>query len=334
MKKKVVVLSTGGTIASAPGNDGKNISGALPGEVLIQKIDLKADVDLEVISVFQKPSNAITLTDLSTLREMCQTLIDRDDVCGIVVTHGTDTLEDTAYFLESTLDTNDTVLVVTGSQRVPHAMGTDAYTNLKAAIVVAASAKARNLGVLVVFNETIYSASFVKKVSSFQVNGFDAPGLGWLGLIDNGSVTVFQQPARQPTLCPAQPLAAVEILTLYLGAGSAMLDAVATSGVQGIVLEALGRGHVPPDWMPAIQRAISAGITLLVCTSALHGAVHQSYEFPGSLSDLEAAGVIAVSGVSARKARMRLALLLSRRVTDRAAIQRAFAWQTTHCLPS
>lgn len=326
MKSKVFVLSTGGTIASSPGTQGRNVSGALPGEELVKKIELQADIDVEVNSVFQKPSNALSLEDLCTLRAECQRLIDRGDVSGIVITHGTDTLEDTAYFLESTLDTRDTVLVVTGSQRVPHAMGTDAYINLKNAILTAASDKTRHMGVLVVFNEAIYSANFVRKTSSFQVNGFDAPGTGWLGLIDNESVTVFQQPLRQTALTPVTPLPIVDILTLYLGARPALLDAVVSAGAQGIVLEALGRGHIPPDWMPAITRAVSAGVTVAVCTSSLHGPVHQSYEFPGSLSDLEAAGAVGVSGLSARKTRMRLLLLLGQGTTDNTSIKRAFEW--------
>lgn len=330
MRRKVFVLSTGGTIASSPGTAGRNVSGALPGEELVKQIELQADIDVEVISVLQKPSIALSLEDLCTLRAECLRLIDRGDVSGIVVTHGTDTLEDTACFLESTLDTRDTVLVVTGSQRVPHAMGTDAYLNLKNAILAAASEKTRHMGVLVVFNEAIYSANFVRKTSSFQVNGFEAPGTGWLGLIDNEVVTIFQRPQRLATLELTAPLPIVDILTIYLGARPALLDAAVSAGAQGIVLEALGRGHTPPDWMPAITRALSAGVAVVVCTSSLHGPVHQSYEFPGSLSDLEAAGAVGVSGLSARKTRMRLMMLLSQGSTDRTSILRAFEWPAQH----
>ncbi|HUG58158.1 MAG TPA: asparaginase [Candidimonas sp.] len=326
MKKKVVIISTGGTIASSPGSQGRNVSGALAGEELVNKIELKSDIDIEVKSVFQKPSNAISLHDLCTLRQECQQLINQGDVSGIVITHGTDTLEDTAYFLESTLNTLNTVVVVTGSQRVPHAMGTDAYLNLKNAILTAGDDKTKGMGVLVVFNEAIYSANFVRKTSSFQVNGFDAPGTGWLGLIDNESISVFQKPLRQIQLDAADPLPAVDILTTYLGARSFLLDAAVDAGAQGIVLEALGRGHTPPDWVPAVKRAVAAGVVVAVCTSSLHGPVHQSYEFPGSLFDLEAAGAIGVSGLSARKTRMRLSLLLGQKTTDRKSIIQAFDW--------
>ena len=137
--KRIFLLSTGGTIASAPGEDGRNVSGALPGEVLVQALQLGPGIALEVQSVFQKPSNAITLDDWVTLGRGCEALISERLADGIVVTHGTDTLEDTAYYLECVLDTASVPVIVTGSQRVPHAMGSDAHANLRRAVEAAAA---------------------------------------------------------------------------------------------------------------------------------------------------------------------------------------------------
>lgn len=346
--KKVILLSTGGTIASTAHDDGRAVAGAMAGEELITQIHLHKNIQLHVQSVFQKPSNAITLDDLCELRTTCRSLIDSGDVDGIVITHGTDTLEDTAYFLETTLDTGNVVVVVTGSQRVPHAMGTDAFVNLQNAIHIAAAEQTRNMGVLVAFNEMIYAAAFVRKVSSFQVNGFDAPALGCLGLIDNGTVTIYQRPVRLPVLsvprselskpddalsittksassATSMGLPPVDIVGTCLGARPQLVDAAIDSGAKGIVIDGLGRGHVPPDWMPAVSRAIASGIVVLICTSTLSGPLYQSYAFHGSLHDLEAAGVIGVSGMTARKARMRLAVLLSQNAAmDRTEILDAF----------
>lgn len=327
--KKVILLSTGGTIASTAHDDGRAVAGALAGEDLIKQIHLRPDTELHVQSVFQKPSNAITLDDLCQLRHTCQALIDTGDFDGIVITHGTDTLEDTAYFLETILDTKDVVVVVTGSQRVPHAMGTDAFVNLQNAIHIAADNQTRNMGVLVAFNEMIYAAAHVRKVSSFQVNGFDAPALGCLGLIDNGVVTIYQRPVRLPVLSSTTPVALppVDIVSTCLGARPQMIDAAIASGAKGIVIDGLGRGHVPPDWMPAVSRAVGDGITVLICTSTLSGPLHQSYAFRGSLHDLESEGVIGVSGLTARKARIRLAVLLSQNTAaDRPVILDAFTF--------
>lgn len=318
--KKIILLSTGGTIASTAAADGRAVAGALAGEDLIKQIQLRAGIELHVESVFQKPSNAITPDDLYLLGARCQSLIDAGTADGIVITHGTDTLEDTAYFLETTLHTKDAAVVVTGSQRVPHAMGTDAFVNLQNAVHIAADDQTRNMGVLVAFNETIYAAAFVRKTNSYQVNGFDAPARGCLGLIDNGTVTVFQRPVRLPvidvTSTPAASgrlttLPVVDIVSVYLGARPQLLDAAVQSGAHGIVIDGLGRGHVPPDWMSSITRAIAAGIPVLVCTSTLHGPVYQSYDFQGSLHEMENAGAVGISGLSARKARIRLIALLS-----------------------
>lgn len=310
--KKLVLLSTGGTIASTAGEQGRNVAGALPGEALLQHLQLGSGYQVDVQSVFQKPSNAITAADLLVLRSACQALIDQG-VDGIVITHGTDTLEDTAYFLAATLSNEACPVVVTGSQRVPHAQGTDAFVNLKQAFILAGDPASHGLGVLVVFNESIYSAHHVRKVSSFQVNGFDAPGYGRLGYVDNDKVCIHVRPVLPEPLDVGSVLPRVDIHTVFLGAPADLIAASVSHGAQGLVIDGVGRGHVPPDWMDAITAAIAAGVVVVVCSSCLHGPVHQSYEFAGSLYQLEQAGVIGMQDVSARKARLRLMACLSTR---------------------
>lgn len=329
--KRIVLLSTGGTIASAPAAEGRSASGALPGETLIAGISLDPSITVSVRSVFQKPSNSIGYDEWVVLRRQCEELMSSGDADGIVITHGTDTLEETAYYLDCVLDNPHVPVVVTGSQRVPAALGTDAYANLQHAIEVAASEQARGLGVLVLFNESIFSAGFVRKVSSFQVNGFDSPGLGCLGYIDNGEVTLLQRPMHQPCIRHDAPLRRVDIVLAYPGADTRYLAAVLNSEPAGLVIDALGRGHVPPSWMPLLRDAIAGGMTALACSSTLHGGTHQSYEFPGSLHDLEACGVIPASHLTARKARVRLAILLAAGMRDPGAIRDAFRWQRERC---
>lgn len=327
--KRVVVLSTGGTIASRPGPEGRNIAGALPGAELMRQVPGVEDIRVEARSLFQKASNALLPEDLQALRAECQRLVDGGGVDGIVVTHGTDTLEDTAYFLECGVRARSVVLVVTGSQRVPHAPGTDAYTNLRDAIRTAASPLCRGLGVLVVFNETVHAAAFARKTSSFQLNGFESPGLGCLGFVDGEEVRIYQQPRRQPLLqAPSGALPQVEIVSASLGASPLALRALVDARVPGIVLEGTGRGQVPPAWVPEVERAARAGISVLVCSAALHGAVQPCYEYPGSLHSLQEAGALGVSGLSARKARMRLMLALAclDGRGDRNALRPLFDW--------
>lgn len=313
--KKLVLLSTGGTIASTAGEQGRNVAGVLSGEVLLAQLQLGSDYQVDVQSVFQKPSNAITPGDLLVLHSKCQDLI-AQGVDGIVITHGTDTLEDTAYFLAATLPSDVCPVVVTGSQRVPHAQGTDAFVNLRQAFVLAADPAARGLGVLVLFNESIYSAHHARKVSSFQLNGFDAPGYGRLGYVDNDKVCIHLRPALPVPLAVGRVLPRVDIHAVFLGAPADLITASVKNGAQGLVIDGVGRGQVPPDWMDAITAAIASGVVVVVCSSCLHGPVHQSYEFAGSLHNLEQTGVIGMRDLPARKARLRLMACLSQQGTQ------------------
>lgn len=308
--KKLVLLSTGGTIASTAGEQGRSVAGALSGEALLAQLQLDTKHQIDVQSVFQKPSNAITVSDLLVLHSKCQELI-AQGVDGIVITHGTDTLEDTAYFLAATLPADACSIVVTGSQRVPHAQGTDAFVNLRQAFVVAGDPAVQGMGVLVVFNESIYSAHHVRKVSSFQLNGFDAPGYGRLGYIDNDKVCIHLRPTLPVQLRVGNTLPRVDIHSVFLGAPADLIAASVKGGTKGLVIDGLGRGQVPPDWMDALAAAIAAGVVVVVCSSCLHGPVHQSYEFPGSLHQLEQIGVIGMLDLPARKARLRLMACLS-----------------------
>jgi len=325
--RHIALLSTGGTIASSPGEQGRAVAGALPGEELLSRTGLDGRMRISVQSLFQKPSNAVGPAEWIRLGQECRRLAASGDVDGIVITHGTDTLEDTAYYLQCILDTSRVPVVVTGSQRVPHALGSDAYANLRQAIELAACDNARGLGVLVAFNQSVFSASFARKVSSFQLNGFDAPGLGPLGMFDDGRFYLMQRPMRQALLPDSGSLPRVDILPVYAGADAAMAAAVLESGPAGAVIDGLGRGHVPPDWMPVLRAALDSGIVLAVCSSTLHGPVHQSYEFTGSLHELETAGAIAVSHLSARKARIRLSLSIAADPGILPSIQEAFQWQ-------
>ena len=313
-KKHIVVLTTGGTIASKPSDSGRSQSGALSGEQLLDQVALPkgVDVTLEVISILQKPSNAVTLADLAELHYQGRRALLRADVDGLVITHGTDTLEETAYFLSLTLPA-DKPCVITGSRRAPHQLGTDAFKNICDAIVAAASPQLSQLGCVVAFNESLFAARHARKVSSFQLHGFDAPGAGSLGYIDGHRLKLYHAAtAIEPAIEGWDtPLPRVDLLPAYLDASPALLKACVESGAKGVVIDGLGRGHVPPGWMNDIRALVSAGVPVAVVSSCAQGPVNTSYEFSGSLADLMSSGVIALNDISARKARLALALLLS-----------------------
>jgi L-asparaginase len=323
---RIAMLSTGGTIASIPGHDGRAVAGVLPGEVLLSHTELHGRMHVEVESVIQKPSNAIDASDWRLLASRCAELAASGNVDGIVLTHGTDTLEDTAFYLHCVADTSQVPIVVTGSQRVPQAIGSDAYVNLRHALELAACDYARGLGVMVAFNESVYSAGFVRKVSSYQLHGFDAPGMGPMGLLDHGSFHLLQRPMLLPLLPNPAELPRIDVLPAYGGASTALLEAVIRSSPAGLVIDGLGRGQVPPGWMPPLCDAMAGGMMVAVCSSTLHGATHESYEYTGALHELVEAGALAVSHLSARKTRIRLALAMAAGARTAASAMDAFSW--------
>lgn len=311
MKNTVVLISLGGTIASVPDDSGRAIAGALSGKALMDRLQIDSDGPVEVVTLHQKPSNAITADDLLQLRARCLALSQREEVAGVVVSQGTDTLEDTAYFLDTSLALADTGLVVTGAQRTPYAPGSDAGPNLRDAIRVARASRARSAGTLVVFNEEIHAASAVRKVSSYQLNGFGSPGIGPVGFIDGAEIRLLKQPQRPGAIAPGAQLPRVDIMPVALGASPALLEAAVASGAKGLVIDAIGRGQVPPSWMGPLAAVLDAGVPVAIASSTHWGNLAEAYEYPGCLAELVALGALKASHLNARKARLRLMCALS-----------------------
>lgn len=309
--KKVVLLTTGGTIASKPNKEsGKLVAGELTGEELAAMCHLPDEIEVIVESVFQKASIHITFDDLVVLKNKIENYYKDDRVSGVVVTHGTDTLEETAYFLDLTIKDLRPV-VVTGSQRSPEDLGSDVYINLRHAIFSARADDLKGAGAVVVFNERIFAARYVKKEHASNIQGFNAFGFGYLGIIDNDEVHVFQKPLKREYYPLQAPIPQVEIIKCYIGADGKFIKAAREAGVAGIVLEGVGRGQVAPKMMEEIEKAIDAGIVLVITTSAEEGAVYTTYDYLGSAYDLYRKGVILGSDNDSKKARIKLAIALS-----------------------
>lgn len=309
--KKVVLLTTGGTIASRPNKDsGKLASGALTGEELASMCHLPEDIEVIVESAFQKASIHITFDDLVILKNKIDEYFRDDSISGVVVTHGTDTLEETAYFLDLTVK-DDRPIVVTGSQRSPEELGSDVYINLRHAIYSACSDDLKGVGTVVVFNERIFAARYVKKEHASNIQGFNAFGFGYLGIIDNDQVQVYQKPIKRECFEIKGSVPSVDLIKCYIGADGKFIKAARESGIRGIVLEGVGRGQVAPDMMEEIEKAINEGVKIVVTTSAEEGAVYTTYDYKGSAYDLYNKGVILGSDNDSKKARIKLAVVLA-----------------------
>ncbi|MBO8154932.1 MAG: asparaginase [Bacillaceae bacterium] len=314
--KKVVLLTTGGTIASAPNQEsGKLTSGALSGEELASLCDLPDDIDIRVESVFQKPSMHITLDNLIYLKERIEHHFQAKDVDGVVVTHGTDTLEETAYFLDLTVQ-DDRPVIVTGSQRSPGDLGSDVYINLRHAIYSACSRDLRGIGTVVVFNERIFAAKYVKKEHASNIQGFNSFGFGYLGIIDNDEVFVYQKPVKREIFSIKKRLPRVDIIKCYLNADGTFIKAARENGAEGIILEGVGRGQVSPQMMDEIDVCIKEGIKVIITTSSEEGAVYTTYDYQGSAYDLVNKGVLLGSDYDSKKARIKLAVMMASDVTE------------------
>lgn len=309
--KKVILLTTGGTIASKPNKEsGKLASGAITGEELAAMCHLPENIEVITESVFQKASIHITFNDLIFLKNKIETYFLDKDVAGVVVTHGTDTMEETAYFLDLTIRDKRPV-VVTGSQRSPEDLGSDVYINLRHAIFSACAEDLIGAGTVVVFNERIFAARYVKKEHASNIQGFNSFGFGYLGIIDNDEVHVYQKPIKREHYQIKTMIPSVDIIKCYIDSDGKFIKAARESGVKGIVLEGVGRGQVHPNMMEEIEKAIAAGIKMVVTTSAEEGAVYPTYDYKGSAYDLSEKGVILGSDNDSKKARIKLAVALA-----------------------
>ncbi|WP_026573720.1 asparaginase [Bacillus sp. UNC438CL73TsuS30] len=308
--KKVAIITTGGTIASKKNNDGLLECTDMTGLELMSNLPLSGEVEVIVHNLFQLPSMYLTFNHLIELKEKIEEVFRDSSIDGIVVTHGTDTLEETAYFLDLTVSDIRPV-VVTGSQKSVEESGTDVFQNLSDAMHVACEKKALDLGSIVVFNGDIFASKYVKKIHTSHINGFGVSGFGHLGNIDQKVVTIFSRPTIRQNYQIIKDLPSVDIIKSYLGSDGKFIKAAIDGGTEGIILEGAGRGQVTPMMLEEIDRALVQGKKIVITSSCDEGRVFAAYDDLGSANDLMKRGVILGGDYDSKKARMKLAVLLS-----------------------
>lgn len=309
--KKVVLITTGGTIASKPNaQSGKLDSGAISGQELAEMLNLPNEINIIVDSLFQVPSMHLTFNHWVQLKNRIEEYFKDPTIDGVVVTHGTDTMEETAYFLDLTIDDSRAV-VLTGSQRSPGELGTDAFINLRHAIYTAADDSASNIGTVVVFNERIFSAKYVKKEHASNIQGFNAFGFGYFGIIDNDQVHIYQKPVIKEKYKIIRDLPQVDIIKCYIEAKGYLVKAAVDNGAAGIILEGVGRGQVSPFMTEEIEAAVKKGVKVVITTSSEEGEVYTTYDYFGSAFDLVNKGVILGKDYDSKKARIKLTVMLA-----------------------
>jgi L-asparaginase len=303
----VQLLATGGTIASRRGAGG--LSATTPAADLLAAAGSPAGVDVGVTDVTTVGSFALTLADLRRLVAEVRRCLS-PDVDGVVVTHGTDTMEESAYLADLVHD-DPRPVVFTGAQRPFDSPAPDGPANLAAALRVAASPESRDLGVLLCFDGLVLGARGVRKVETLRSAAFAAPGRGPLLRVADESVTLLARAPRQAAL-PLDldaELPRVDVIACYLGADTALLHAAVAAGAAGIVLEAFGAGNVPPAFAEAAGGLVARGIPVLVCSRVPSGPVAPLYA--GGGASLARAGAVFAGDLSPWQGRLLLSAALA-----------------------
>jgi L-asparaginase len=317
----VHVITTGGTIAMRHDASAGGAIPALSSEDFLKQ--LPQDVSaVEIEEYCNLPSAHFTVDTIWGLRSRVAELVGDDEVQGVAVTHGTDTMEETAYLLDLTVDT-DKPIALTGAMRTASDVGYEGMANLLATIRVAASDRARCLGALVVMNQEIHAARQVSKTHTQSLDTFRSLGFGPLGRVDGDKVVLERRVARQHIPCSGLNQD-VYLIKLAVGMDAVFLQRLMERGAAGVVIEVLGGGRVPPPWMPTIREGVRQGMVVVITSRCPSGRVYDAYGYEGAYRDLGRAGVIFAEGLNGQKARILLMVALGED-RDREAIQDLFS---------
>lgn len=306
MPEKILLISTGGTIASRRSSSG---DGAVPvdtGPSLLQQAFGGPDscpFEIEFIDLLQKPSFQFTSQDILDLALTIRSSAKRHDIIGLVITHGTDTMEESCFLADILLDSEKAV-VFTGAQLLADDPQSDGPRNLRDAIHAAGSGKLDKSGAVVCFNGEIHAARYVTKTHASALGAFTSPNAGPIAHVD--VKTVHHVWSRVPRLTLPSPdlLPPVALIRLTVGFESEMFDAVCSTNPAAIVIEAFGRGNGPLYLAESIKRSVERGIAVILTTRCIAGRVHPVYGGGSGGVDLLRAGAIFAGNLSGPKARL------------------------------
>ena len=309
--KKIAIIFNGGTIsmkidekikAAVPSLSAEEIMSMIPG--------VEEYAEIEAYTFSSMPSPHMTLETMLKLSKFTTELVEREDIDGVVITHGTDTLEETAYLLDLTVKTKKPV-VVTGAMRSGSELGYDGPFNLATSICTAISDEAVGRGVLVCFNGELNSASEVTKANSMALNAFRTPNFGPIGIVDNDNVIFYRDANYSEKYDVSEIKKQVALIKCVVDMDSSYIDYLIEKGCGGIVIEALGRGNVPPKMVDGIKKATELNIPVVVVSRCFEGRVFESYGYEGGGKQLKDLGVIFGDTLPGQKARIKLILAIN-----------------------
>lgn len=308
MTKKILILHTGGTISMSEDATGK-IKPNAQNPLAELPLDSQGQIQLVTEEIFNLPSPHITPAHMLRLSQRLRQAA-TEGFDGAVVTHGTDTLEETALFLDLTL-TSTMPVVVTGAMRSSNEIGSDGLYNFRTAIMVASANASVGKGVVVVMNDEIHSARYVTKTHTTNVATFRTPTFGPIGIVSEGHVNYMQTINPQPHLPIEKVITEVYLIKAYAGMTGTLFQALNQPTTRGIVIEALGAGNLPPQTLAALQALVHQNIPLVLVSRCFNGIAEPVYDYQGGGVNLAQMGIIFCRGLNGPKARIKLLVGLS-----------------------
>ena len=321
----VAFLATGGTIAMKIDPVKKAPVPAISGDDLLQTVpDVGRHAHIEVQNLSNVPSDYMDPPRWQQLSAAVRQALGRDEVAGVVVSHGTDTLEETAWWLDLTIRSDKPVVLI-GAQRNASASDFDGPRNLLNAVRIAVDPGARDKGVMLAMNNQINAAREVTKTHTANVETFNSGDYGFLGEVWPDRIGWHRTPLRRQRIAlRAGEMPRVEIIAMYGGADGSLLRHAVDSGAKGIVVQGLGMGNMNQPMFEAVKYALGKGVPVVVSTRVANGRVMANYGFEGGGRTTFDAGAVMADDLSPQKARILLMLLLQSGTGDKAALQAAF----------
>ena len=308
--EKVLLIATGGTIAMRKDETGKVVPAVSGHELLESLPELSQQADWEICDFSNVASCNMDPTQMRTLALEVERHFSLDPLLkGIIITHGTDTLEETAYFLDVAINYHRPV-ILTASQRDASESDSDGPRNLSNAMRIALDPRAVDRGVVIALNEEIHAARDVRKLHTNHVDAFNSGDKGALGSIDTGEVIWHRKPERTVKLGIQKTLAKVAICKVYTGMPSNILRTMIQDDTEAFVIEAFGRGNLPPILMQEISEIVGKGVPVVITSRCLFGRTAPVYGYPGGGADLERVGAWFSADLSTEKVRLFLSIAL------------------------
>ncbi len=307
---KIVIITTGGTIAMNEDLRTKTVKPIDQDTIdkLIPYLEEYAQIEMD--HFVNIPSPHMTPELMYQLALHTHKYLTQDDVFGVVITHGTDTLEETAYFLDLFLE-SDKPVVLTGAMRSSNELGADGPLNLVNSVKVAMDKNSKNKGVLVVFNDEIHAARYVTKTHTSNVATFQSPENGPIGTVTKKGIHFSHAPLNMDNYPMHEPIVNIGLIKAAAGMDDLLINSYLNAGYQGIVIEALGQGNLPPTMLPGIKRAMKENIPVVLVSRCFNGIVDDVYGYEGGGKHLNELGVIFSNGLNGQKARIKLMITLN-----------------------